>query len=420
MYRISKIIIFILIFVVTIIGCTQKINTVGVPNVNNEPIEMVISDTTYFGNFYSMEDSCKNYIANPKLIVGNYENNEAASLIRFTSLPDTIYQFDSENITLTLWLENSINFESLGFGKLKQEWVESQVTWKTATDSTDWEDEFFESLDYTFDFEQLDSLDIEIPIEKFYSEVSRSYYVIDSLIYNYGIILYSGSSDDENRFIEIKSRESGTGPLLSFDYIPAEGDTSITFSQSTDYDTFRYFKKDEANGNFVIFQDELVISNIQPIKMYINFDISDTVFINADSSGISDNYDYTMMTINKAELILSVKDSTEFTYPLETSFTLFPYLVSSENPQVPFEYDEDYKYVYGSINSSGSSSDLEFVIEITKIVQAITSGEYENNGILIKSTKESKDFSFIDFCTKYDEGKEPKLRIIYTPPIFEE
>ena len=419
MYRISKAIIFILIFILIIMGCTQKKNTVGVPNVNNEPIEMIISDTTYFGNFYSFEDSCRNYIGNSKLIVGTYENNEAKSLIRFTSLPDTVYQFDSENITLTLWLENSLNFESLEFGKLKQEWVESLVTWKAATDSTDWEDDFFESLDFTFDVEQTDSLNIEIPIEKFYSEVNRSYFVIDSLIYDYGLILYSGSSDDENRFIEIKSRESGTQPLLSFDYTPAENDTSRTFSNTATYDTSMFLKKDGTNEDFVTFEDELIISNIQPIKMYLNFDISDSVFI-ADSSGIETNYDYTMMTINKAELILSVKDSTEFTYPLETSFTLFPYLVTSEDPQIPFAYSEDYEYIYGSLNSSGSSADTEFVIDITKIVQGITSGENENNGILIKSTKENKDFSFIDFGTKFDEGKEPKLRIIYTPPIFED
>ena len=419
MYRISKAIIFILIFILIIMGCTQKKNTVGVPNVNNEPIEMIISDTTYFGNFYSFEDSCRNYIGNSKLVVGTYENNEAKSLIRFTSLPDTVYQFDSENITLTLWLENSLNFESLEFGKLKQEWVEYLVTWEAATDSTDWEDDFFESLDFTFDVEQTDSLNIEIPIEKFYSEVNRSYFVIDSLIYDYGLILYSGSSDDENRFIEIKSRESGTQPLLSFDYTPAEDDTSRTFSNTVTYDTSMFLKKDGTNEDFVTFEDELIISNIQPIKMYLNFDISDSVFI-ADSSGIETNYDYTMMTINKAEIILSVKDSTEFTYPLETSFTLFSYLVTSEDPQIPFAYSEDYEYIYGSLNSSGSSADTEFVIDITKIVQGITSGENENNGILIKSTKENKDFSFIDFGTKFDEGKEPKIRIIYTPPIFED
>ncbi|NQV18085.1 MAG: hypothetical protein HQ534_06030 [Armatimonadetes bacterium] len=420
MYRISKAMIFILIFILIIMGCTQKKNTVGVPDVDNEPIEMIISDTTCFGNFYSFEDSCRNYIGNSKLVVGTYENNEAKSLIKFTSLPDTVYQFDSENITLTLWLENSLNFESLEFGKLKQEWIESYVTWKAATDSTDWEDEFFESLDFTFDVEQTDSLNIEIPIEKFYSEVSRSYFVIDSLIYDFGLIIYSGSSDDENRFIEIKSRESGTGSLLSFDYTPAEGDTSRTFSNTATYDTFMYLKKDGTNEDFLTFENELIISNIQPIKMYLNFNISDSVFINADSSGIEIPYDYTMMTINKAELILSVKDSTEFTYPLETSFTLFPYLVTNEEPQVPFSYDEDYEYIYGTINSSGSSSDSVFVIDITKIVQGITSGENENNGILIKSTKENKDFSFIDFGTKFDEGKEPKLRIIYTPPIFED
>ncbi len=418
MYRISKAIIFILIFILIIMGCTQKKNTVGVPDVDNEPIEMIISDTTYFGNFYSFEDSCKNYIGNSKLIVGTYENNEAKSLIKFTSLPDTVYQFDSENITLTLWLENSLNFESLEFGKLKQEWVESYVTWKAATDSTDWEEEFFESLDFTFDVEQTDSLNIEIPKDKFYSEVSSSCFVIDSLFYKYGLILYSGSSDDENRFIEIKSRESGTEPLLSFDYIKTETDTVVTYSNTATYDTFMYLKKNGTNEDFLTFENELIISNIQPIKMYLNFDISDSVFI-ADSSGIETNYDYTMMTINKAELILCIKDSTEFTYPLETSFTLFPYIVTNEDPEVPFSYDEDYEYIYGTINSSGSSSDLEFVIDITKIVQAVTSGEYENNGILIKSTKENKDFSFIDFGTKFDEEKEPKLRVIYTPPIFE-
>ncbi|HHE37922.1 MAG TPA: hypothetical protein ENL20_05040, partial [Candidatus Cloacimonetes bacterium] len=92
-------IIFLLIIA---FGCTKKDNPTGYPGNEFQPKEIVISDTSLFGNFYSYEDSCRNFNNNPKLLIGNYRNTQAISLLKFTSLPDTVSEISSD-VTLTLY-----------------------------------------------------------------------------------------------------------------------------------------------------------------------------------------------------------------------------------------------------------------------------------------------------------------------------
>ncbi|OQX71957.1 MAG: hypothetical protein B6D62_00715 [Candidatus Cloacimonas sp. 4484_275] len=64
----------------------------------------------------------------------------------------------------------------------------------------------------------------------------------------------------------------------------------------------------------------------------------------------------------------------------------------------------------------------EFVVDVTAIVQKITSGDYENHGFLLKSIFENKDYSYVEFASKnyQEEALRPFLRIIYTPPFLDE
>jgi len=400
-----------MILLVVILGCTQKDNQTGYPGDGVQPKEIVISDTSLFGNFYSYEDSCRNFNYNNKLLFGNYRNTQAISLLKFMSLPDTISVFLSD-ITLTLYKKSELNFDNpeIKIGKILEYWNSSEATWFAATDTTDWENEgnFWELIeDINVNIDE-DSINITLP-----ENIINDWIEADST--NYGLAVFT---EEDNSFIELySSNESDadkSGPILSFDYQETEEDTTLVFSNEVEFDTFIYFSDPDLEK----FDDQLLLSNIQPVKMFMEFDISDSVFYEADSSGIENENDYKWMAINKAELILNIID--DETYLSDPEISIRPYLVVNEDPSIPFVYEDDYEYITASTVDTLTNN--EFKIDITSFVQEITSGEKVNYGILLKTTNENKDFSHLEFADKndIDETLRPKVRIIYTPPYLDD
>jgi hypothetical protein len=411
-----------LILIVIILSCTQKKNPVGFQG-GVEPKEILI-EFDKFGTSCSFEDSIKAYVGNSKLIIGKYssnirEDNEAKILIRMINLPDSIFSFESV-IELRLVIDNNYNFdnidnETLKFGEMNQLWKENEATWFIPTDTTTWvqSDGFSED-----DYELIEVENIEATEDTIYIELPETLINqwIESDSINFGLVIYS---EEDNSFLEIYS-SAPNSPILEFDYIRTEGDSVSSFSKGLTSDTFIYYTDYE----YQQYNEKLIISNIQPVKMFMEFDISDSVFINADSSDIENNEDYRRMTINKAELFLSPTD--ENNYPFEGSIYLAPYIVTSDSVYFgdlsePLINKDSYESLYDNTSGDSLTAD-EIVINITKIVQNITSGEYENNGILIKSIFENKDFIHVSYAAKdyVDISKRPKLKIIYTPPYLDE
>ncbi len=401
----------LIILMILFFGCTQKDNQTGYPGDETQPKVIVISDTNLFGNYYSYEDSCRNFNYNPKLIIGNYRNTQAVSLLKFTSLPDTVSEFIGD-ITLTLYKKSELNFDNpeIKIGIILEYWNSNEATWFAATDTTDWVDigNFWEPVD-----------DIEVIIDEdsiniiFQENIINEWIEADST--NYGLAIFT---EEDNSFVELyssnESDEEKSGPILSFDYKETEEDTTLVFSNEVDFDTFIY----SSDLDFEKFEDQLFLSNIQPVKMFMEFNISDSVFFNADSSGIENANDYKWMTINKAELILQIKE--DETYLSDPEISIRPYLVLNEDHPIPFVYEDDYEYITASTVDTLSNN--EFKIDITAFVLGITSGEKVNYGILLKSTNENKDFSHLKFGDKndVDETLRPKVRIIYTPPYLDD
>jgi hypothetical protein len=416
-----KIVVIIFIMMIILTACTQKKNSVGF-NPGMEP-KIIELDFNYFGNFLSYEDSIGNYYNSSKLVIGNLFSsnfqNKAYTLLRTVTLPDTIVSLESP-VLIKLQKDNSYNFddistETLKYGKLLNTWKENEATWYNATDTLSWSDGAgFSESDYELgEFSSVevenDSIFLEIPGEMLIDWVEN-----DST--NYGITIFS---DQEDAFLEVLSAEAES-VFLTFSYTAADIDTVVEFSASFTSDTFIYATDEE----YQHFNNELKISNIQPIKMFMQFDISDSVFINYEDSGIENSDDYHRMTINKAELILTTSDLND--YPLDGSINITPYLVLAdtldlENTSVPLLLSDQYESMYDGTSSDSLNTD-NFAIDIKYIVQYITAGEKENKGIMIESIHENKDFlhvSFADMCFE-DIEKRPKLRIIYTPPYLDE
>ena len=387
-------------------GCTKKKNTVGIPNGNIQPIETILGSDLIENN-YSFEDSCRNYSDNTTLLVGSYHNSQAYSLLRFDNFPDTLSSVEGD-VKLNLYLKNKINEENIAlqFGKIDENWMENKATWTAATDSTDWNSpgDFFSEITPPNWTIIDDSIEVTLP-----TDLLQNWLESDST--NFGLVIYSSA---DNSFLEINSSETENAPRLIFDYKKTADDSIQTYSAAPVSDTFIY----STDNNFTKFENQLIVANIQPTKMFIKFNLSDTIFINMENSGIGNSDDFRRMTINRAELVFHKLD--ENYYLAGDELTLRPYPVLTANPSIPFTYGDDYEYLTGS--SADSLNNDEISVDVTEIVQKITSGDYENNGLLLKSTFENKDFSHIEFAPKdyNDEAWRPYLKIIYTPPYLDE
>ncbi|MBN1948256.1 MAG: hypothetical protein JW784_00800, partial [Candidatus Cloacimonetes bacterium] len=308
------------------VGCTTKNNPVGFqPGVIPHEIYF---DYQIFTQTFSYEDSVRNYAGNNKLLSGNLtangNQNQAYTLIRNLALPDSLFSLESACI-LKIYISqrfnwDEVNEQNLLIGKVNSYWHVNQADWFNSTDTTSWSENIgfsesdFDLLNITDLEDMQDSLLITLPDSLIMEWINN-----DSL--NYGITIFGL---EENSFIEFHSMEEKS-PLLIFDYLENSGDSLQTYSKSITADTFIYSSSEE----FQQFPLEILLANSRPVKSFIRFTLTDTMFINADSSGIENQLDYSRMTINNAELILS--PIMENGYPLSGSISLTPYLVLQDS-----------------------------------------------------------------------------------------
>lgn len=412
----------IMIISLIVISCTQKDNIVGSGGSGEHTPLNITIDHNYFTEIYSYEDSCA-YSNSNTMVLGKYDEETSYSLLRFTSLPDTSFEITSVNISLEI--KNRNNFDVVDNTTLKLarindiEWYEN-ATWWVASDSTDWNNgEHFSDTDY------IDLLPEEYEVEC--NEDSISITLNTNILtdwinedVNSGLVIYS----DTDGFMEIYASEysNDENPILTFEYRETEEDTLITETIETCYDCMIY----ESDNNYIKFENELKISNIQPINIYTKFVVPDSLFLDGytivDGNVIIMSYKIPVeiflqrFTVNKAELILN-NDGTN-AYPIDGSIYLSPYIVTADTintdlPEIPLLSFEDIEDLYISSSTDTLQSE-QIVIDITKVIQYYISGEYNNNGIVIRSLNVNDDFIHTEFDI------EPEIRITFTPPYIEE
>ncbi|MCD6176719.1 MAG: hypothetical protein J7K29_02665 [Candidatus Cloacimonetes bacterium] len=406
----------IMIISLVVISCTQKDNIVGTGGSGDlTPLNITI-DHNSFTQIYSYEDSCA-YSNSNTMVLGKYNEETSYSLLRFTSLPDSFYEIS--NVSISLQIKDRHNFDIVGL-KLANindiEWYEN-ATWWTSSDSTDWNNgEHFSETDFTDYWPGVYEIECE---EDSINIIFSNSSILEEWInedVNSGLVIYSDADDS---FMEIYASEysNDKNPILTFEYRETEEDTLITKTIQTCYDCMIY----ETNNNYIKWENELKISNIQPINIYTKFDIMESIFTDVlPADYIIENADTALfmqrITINKAELILNNNGAN--TYPIGGSIYLSPYFVTSESlnlidPEIPLLTNDDIDDLYISSSTDTLNSE-QFVIDITKVIQYYISGEYENNGIVIKSLNVNDNFIHTEF------DLEPEIRITFTPPYLEE
>jgi hypothetical protein len=410
---------FIMIISLIVVGCTQKDNIVGTNGPGGpSPINTTI-DQTNFTQKYSYEDSCAFSNSNT-MVLGNYNTETSYGLLRFTSLPDSFYDITRVSISLEISKRNEfdvVDNTTLKLATINNVEFYENATWWVSSDSTQWSGEHFSDADYT-DLPLIE-FDIECEEDSIYIELDTDILAewIDGEL-NTGLVIYS----ETDGFMEIYASEYSTdeNPTLTFEYKITEADTSYTTETiQTCYDCMIF----ETDNIYDKWEDELKISNIQPINIYTKFNILESAFVDVLP------FDYEIanndtalflqrITINKAELILNNNGTNS--YPISGSTYLNPYFVISDtlnfdpaNLDIPLLSFEDVDDLYISSSTDTLQTD-QIIIDVTKIIQYYISGEYENKGIVLRSLNVNDDFIHTEFDI------EPEIRITFTPPYIEE
>jgi len=414
-----KVVGIIMIISLISISCTQKDNIVGTSELGeNIPLNATL-DHNSFSEIYSYEDSCS---FNNSIVMsfGKYSEETSYSLLRFTNLPDSSYEITSVNISLEI--KDRYNFDIVDNSTLKLakindiQWYEN-ATWWTASDSSDWNEEHFSELDYT----ELLPEEYEVISENDSINISLDPLILEEWIdedVNSGLVFYS---DTDDSFMEIYTSEYSTDtfPILTFEFRETEEDTLIIETISTCYDCAIY----ESDNSYEKWQDELKLSNIQPINIFTKFDLDalessfvDALPVDYEIANADTTIFLQRVTINKAELVLFNNGINA--YPLDGSISISPFFVTADSintdfPEIPLLLNDDLSDIYIS-NTSDTLNSEHFTIDITKVVQYYISNEYENNGIVLKSLNVNDNFIHTEF------DLEPEINITFTPPYLDE
>ncbi|MCB5249375.1 MAG: hypothetical protein WCY87_05555, partial [Candidatus Cloacimonadales bacterium] len=139
--------------------------------------------------------------------------------------------------------------------------------------------------------------------------------------------------------------------------------------------------------------------------------------------------DLKKVSINKAEIVLHIKDTASLSNAFSYSFNALLIKNRPETPElIPTEDMYLPEFSTNIVNITLATADSA-VVDITPIIQAYVSQKkfpdgtlIEPNGIILMSKYERNDFGEIEFWHPMDSGippeKMPYIRIKYTPPFL--
>ncbi|HQC58274.1 MAG TPA: hypothetical protein PK143_02350 [Candidatus Syntrophosphaera thermopropionivorans] len=389
-------------------GCINDHNPTGNNWSNVRPMSFTTPLDIVAGYSFPGSGSIKG--TETSLVCGNYNGIESVAFVRFTGLPSVgtfhipeAYQDSTYlNLVLTRKFSESRNPVEVKIYKLNQSW---------AADSTNLIQDSNLSLITPQSYTITDSISsagtqIKIPIpvaalEQWTSEA-------DSL----GLTL--AIKTGENSYIEFKSRESGAGPKLHFLYRTTdENPTEKKYDQYCNKDSYRI---DEETAPIIT--NQWILSNIPPSRIYLYFPMNFSLFQDTEGNPLNE-IQLKRTTINHAELILYVKENPY--YGTSTQYRLRADRVNDSLDINTAITVLDEQVASGIITQSFIRGD-SLVVNVTPLIQAYTSGDKMNYGIVIRSMQELINYGKIELWHFNDSStpaeKQPKLRVTYTPPFL--
>jgi hypothetical protein len=388
------------VLVMLVSACTRKDNLTG--DNWSELTPMIAMDSTFYTG-YSYTHAGKVKGTETSLVCGTDAAIDAISVMRFSGLADTIIVLQQPVLKLVATRRSPLNSNplALSFHKLNANW---------AADSTDVisdVDIFSLSIPYFTVQDTIstsgDTLSINIPNEIIENWKTEGVTGLNLVIKTIG---------ERGHWMEFKSTESGNGPLLTFKYrIPGSTDT-LSYSQRAIRDSYRV-----TGTQTEVTETTLILKNLLPQRIMIKNGLPLSIFKDKDGIVLSD-LDRKRMTINKAELVLFIKENP---YYVNTRCNFFPYRVKPDTLINNIVLtDSDLEIITHTYNSTSVIDADSVKIDITALTQAFTSGDVENNGIVIKNTSEMQNFGNLEFWhyANAPAGKRPYVKIYYTVPYL--
>lgn len=387
----------VLSMVLVLIGCTKKTNPVGDNWSNVRPV--TFSDTLFTRGF-SYPRPTKITGREASLPCGNNNGRESIVIMQFVNLPETVEMDSMGVLKLTAYKRSPLtrNPLQLQLFRLNRNW---------AIDSTDViTDSDIIALGmplYTVpDTIRTDGTVLSIPIP---IEVLSNWKVegVDGMNF---VIKVAGQG-----YIDLRSMETASGARLEFAYRLLNNATFYTYNSRPNKDSHRI------SGDPSALEDgKWVLRNILPSRFFVGFEINNSRF--HDNDGIVlDPAQLKRTTINKAELVLYLKSNP---YYHNLQYAMLPRNVTADSILTPVEITDGQCEILFDLGTSGFVAGDSIAVNITPLIQAYTSGDRINKGMIIQSLHEMLNFGEMEFWhyTDAPEGKKPFVRITYTPPYL--
>lgn len=399
-----------MVTMVMVTGCTNKDNLTG--NNWSDIVPQSFTDSLFYGGFsYPGTKTVTGLESN--LLCGDFPDKEAITVLRFTGLPDSLQipaaHRDSTWLELTLVKRSPLsgNPVQLRIFKLNQLWAADSTSLILDANLN----EEITSTAFTVPDTVLSAgTVVKIPVP--YAKIQDWSSSADSLGFNLVLKTTAGS------FVELRSSETGRGPKLRFSYTAGADTTLKKYEYYPTRDSYRV--NAEASP---LLPGQWVIQNISPSRILVNFGLDYTKF--KDSSGnVLSEKDRKRATINKAELVLYVKNNPYYLPPTQYNLRA-DWLKDSLNVALPVAIADD-KLTPG-LTYQATVKDNCIVVNIIQVVQAFSSGDiaaWEDQpfGVVIRSNQELLNFGKLELWQADDPevpaGMKPKLNITYTPPYL--
>lgn len=400
-----------LIALLIMTGCTNKDNLTGNNWSDVAPQSFADSSSFYGGFSYPGTKTVNGLESN--LLCGDFQGKEAITVLRFTGLPDSLQipaaHQDSTWLELTLVKRSPLgrNPVELSIYKLNQLWAADSTSLIQDANMT----EEITTQAFTIpDTILAAGTVVKIPIP--YAKIQDWSSTADSLGFN--LVLKTNADS----YLELRSTETGRGPKLRFTYTAGTDTTKVTYNTNPTRDSYRVTAEAAP-----LLPGQWVIQNISPSRILVNFGLDYNLF--KDSAGnILSEKDRKRVTINKAELVLYVKDNPYYIAPTQYNLRA-DWLKDSLNVALPVAIADD-KLTTG-LTYQAAVRDNYIVVNVIQIVQAFSSGDIDSWndqpwGVVIRSNQELLNFGKLELWQADDPnipaGMKPKLKVTYTPPYL--
>ena len=408
MKRLPFVLTILLVLLMVMSGCTKRHNLTSDNWSNLRPLSTV--DTSFVMGYSYTHDVDVTGLET-QLICGSENGIEAMSILNFTGLPDSLVVIGQPTLKIIATRRSAVgaNPLNLSFFKLNQDW---------AVDSTD--------VITDANITPLAVPDFTVPntIPTGDSTITTMFVNIPtSVIENWETTDVTGFNPvikaSVGQWMEMLSNEGLNGPLLHFKYHEPGDTVTYSYTSHPSKDSYRITGTQTNLSNNV-----WGLKNLLPQRMFFRFGLPANIFTYqdstlSDSDNILSDTDRKRMTINKAELVLYLKNNSS--YYKDKKCVFYSYHVLSDTLVSPVVLtDADLEGIGNT--SEYTITDSSFVkIDITDIVMAYTSEERANNGIVIKTKSEMQNFGKLDFWSYVDApaGKKPYIKITYSAPYFD-